>query len=137
MANDSGPSGLQLFGWAMLAGVSMIAVSLVNRFADPGPALRVVLSIAPVLPLAALAWVIMRAIQHLDELQRRIHLDVCRRDLWSAAARPHRLARPELGLFLSGPTRVMDDWLRHRITPIPMNQQLRALSLGSGGTHDS
>jgi hypothetical protein len=75
MANDSGPSGLQLFGWAMLAGVSMIAVSLVNRFADPGPALRVVLSIAPVLPLAALAWVIMRAIQHLDELQRRIHLD--------------------------------------------------------------
>jgi hypothetical protein len=64
-----------LFGLAVLAGALMIGASALNRVADPGPALRVVLAILPVLPLAALAWGIMRAIQHLDELQRRIQLD--------------------------------------------------------------
>jgi hypothetical protein len=75
MTNDSGPGRLQLFGLAILAGVLMIAVSLVNRLAAPGPVLRVVLAIVPVLPIAALAWAILRAIQRLDELQRRIQLD--------------------------------------------------------------
>jgi hypothetical protein len=75
MSSDSGPSRLQLFGLALLTGVLMIAASLVNRVAEPGPALRVALAILPVLPLAALAWAIMRAIASLDELQRRIHLD--------------------------------------------------------------
>ncbi len=81
MANDSarrrlnGPSRLQLFGLALLAGGLMIAASLANRLTDPGPGLRVALAILPVLPLAALAWAILRAIQQLDELQRRIHLD--------------------------------------------------------------
>ena len=75
MSSDSGPSRLQLFGLALLAGVLMIAASLVNRLADPGAALRVALAIVPVLPLAALAWAIMRAIASLDELQRRIQLD--------------------------------------------------------------
>jgi|HubBroStandDraft_6_1064221.scaffolds.fasta_scaffold137734_3 hypothetical protein len=75
MSSDSRPGRLQLFGLALLAGVLMIAASLMNRVSEPGPALRVALAILPVLPLAALAWAIMRAIASLDELQRRIQLD--------------------------------------------------------------
>jgi hypothetical protein len=75
MNRNSGPSQWHLFALAVLSGAMMIAASLVNRLADPGPTLRVVLMIVPVFPLAILAWAILRAIQHLDELQRRIHLD--------------------------------------------------------------
>jgi len=71
---DTGPRQWQLFVLALLSGGLMIAASVVNRLADPGPALRVVLMLVPVIPFAALAWAIMRAIQHLDELQLRIHL---------------------------------------------------------------
>jgi hypothetical protein len=74
MASDFAPSRWQLFGLALLAGGLMIAASVVSRLAEPGPTVRVVLAILPVLPVAALAWGIMRAIASLDELQRRIQL---------------------------------------------------------------
>jgi hypothetical protein len=74
MASDFAPSRWQLFVLALLAGGLMIAASVVSRLAEPGPAVRVVLAILPVLPIAALAWGIMRAIASLDELQRRIQL---------------------------------------------------------------
>lgn len=75
MTTDSSPTRLQLFGLAVLSGIFLIGAAVVNRLADPGPGVRVVLALVPVLPLAALAWAILRAIQHLDEMQRRIHLD--------------------------------------------------------------
>jgi hypothetical protein len=75
MTSASGPTRWQLFGLAILSAVLFIGAAMVNRLADPGPVVRLVLAILPVLPLGVLAWAILRAIQHLDELQRRIHLD--------------------------------------------------------------
>ena len=137
MSSDSGPSRLQLFGLALLAGVLMIAASLVNRLADPGAALRVALAIVPVLPLAALAWAIMRAIASLDELQRRIQLDAiergfcqrhfCGRDLWPTATRPDRPARSQLGVLLSRPARLVGHRLPGRVAGISMKNRLRVM----------
>jgi hypothetical protein len=75
MKTTSGPGRLQLFELAMLGAVLMIAASALNASADLGPGLRGVLALAPIIPLAALAWAIHRAVRQLDELQRRIHLD--------------------------------------------------------------
>jgi hypothetical protein len=75
MSANYQPTRLHLFALATLGAVLLIASSLVNAIADPGPALRVVLALLPVVPLGALAWAIHQAIRQLDELQRRIHLD--------------------------------------------------------------
>jgi hypothetical protein len=75
MSASRGPGRLQLFAWATLAALLMIAAAVVNRHSTPPALVRVVLALLPVVPLAALAWAISRAIGELDEMQRRIHLD--------------------------------------------------------------
>jgi hypothetical protein len=66
---------MQLFALASIAALLMIAASLAMKFAHPGPAVRVALVLAPLVPLGLLAWSIHHAIAGLDELQVRIHLD--------------------------------------------------------------
>ena len=73
--HDGRPKIWQLFGLALLTAVFMIGSSLVSARADSSLALRVVLAIVPLVPAAALAWVIVRAVQQLDEMHRKIHLD--------------------------------------------------------------
>jgi hypothetical protein len=77
MTNDvkSGAGIWLLFGLALLAAALMIGGSLVSAKTDLAPALRVALAIVPLIPLAALAWSIVSAVQHLDEMQRKIQLD--------------------------------------------------------------
>jgi hypothetical protein len=75
MSSDKGPGRLSLFALATAAALLFITGSLVNATRDPGPAVRILLALLPVAPLAALAWSIHRAVRRFDELQRRIQLD--------------------------------------------------------------
>src|SRR5204862_7454717 len=49
--------------------------SLIQRAVNPGPSVRVILALAPMIPVAAMGWAISAAIRGLDELQRRIVLE--------------------------------------------------------------
>jgi hypothetical protein len=73
--HDGGPSIWPLFGLALLTAVFMVGSSLVSARGDSSLALRVMLAIVPLVPAAALAWAIVRAVQQLDEMHRKIHLD--------------------------------------------------------------
>jgi hypothetical protein len=72
---DHGPGQWRLFGLAVFGALLMLCGSLVSAKADPGPALRVGLALAPLAPLGALAWAIVAAVRRMDEMQRKIHLD--------------------------------------------------------------
>ncbi len=62
-------------GLAILAyaGLLILSLTLLPHLTDP--AARYLMSLLPMLPGSAIAWVILRQIRRLDELQRRIQLE--------------------------------------------------------------
>ncbi|MEH3022905.1 MAG: hypothetical protein PGN19_09275 [Pseudomonas oryzihabitans] len=68
---------LQEFSAVMLLYVAVLIGSLVllRHLTDGPPALRALISLAPVLPCALLCWVVLRELRRLDELQLRIQFE--------------------------------------------------------------
>jgi len=58
-----------------VAAATMIGCSLIQREVAPGPALRVILALLPMIPVSAMGWIMFVAIRRLDELQRLIVLE--------------------------------------------------------------
>ncbi len=58
-----------------IAAATMIGCSLVQREMGPGPAVRVILALLPMIPILAMGWVMVVAVRLLDELERLIVLE--------------------------------------------------------------
>ena len=64
-----------VLGLGCLAAASLIGCSLIERRMAPGPSVRVLLALVPMIPVAFMGWAMVVAIRGLDELQRRIVLE--------------------------------------------------------------
>jgi hypothetical protein len=64
-----------VLGFGCLAAATLIGCSLANRGMNPGPSVRVLLAMVPMIPVSFMGWSIVMAIRGLDELQRRIVLE--------------------------------------------------------------
>ena len=64
-----------VLGLSCVAAATLIGCSLIRRAVDPGPAVRVILALVPMMPVSAMGWATIVAIRGLDELQRRIVLE--------------------------------------------------------------
>ncbi|MGO9920539.1 MAG: hypothetical protein ACLQIB_38340 [Isosphaeraceae bacterium] len=58
-----------------VAAACMIGCSLIQREVRPGPAVRVILAVLPMVPILGTGWAMVMAIWGLDELQRLIVLE--------------------------------------------------------------
>jgi hypothetical protein len=64
-----------VLGLSCIAAATLIGCSLIRRALDPGPWVRVILALVPMIPVSAMGWAMIVAIRGLDELQRRIVLE--------------------------------------------------------------
>jgi hypothetical protein len=64
-----------VLGLSCVAAATMIGCSLINRELNPGPSVRVLLALVPMIPVSFMGWSIIVSIRSLDELQRRIVLE--------------------------------------------------------------
>jgi hypothetical protein len=64
-----------ILGLGCLTAATLIGCSLLNRGMAPGPPVRVILALVPMIPAAFLGWAIVAAVRGLDELQRLIVLE--------------------------------------------------------------
>ena len=69
------PSPALVLALGCLAAAAMIGGSLINRGVGPGPSVRVLMALVPMIPVWFLGWSIAAAVRGLDELQRRIVLE--------------------------------------------------------------
>jgi hypothetical protein len=60
---------------AVLCAATAIGASALNKVIQPQPWLRLLILLVPTIPFALLAWLIVRTVRTLDEMQRRIHLE--------------------------------------------------------------
>ena len=70
----------QVSPWTVLAlsggaAATLIGCSWLRRVVGPGPAIRVILALVPIIPVLLMGWAMVVAIRGLDELQRRIVLE--------------------------------------------------------------
>ncbi len=64
-----------VLGLSCVVAATMIGGSLINREMNPGPSVRVILALVPMIPVLFMGWSIVVSIRSLDELQRRIVLE--------------------------------------------------------------
>jgi hypothetical protein len=64
-----------VLGLSCVAAASLIGCSLIKRETSPGPTIRVILALLPMIPVSFMGWSIVVSIRSLDELQRRIVLE--------------------------------------------------------------
>ena len=66
-----------VFGWALIALIAEVAVerALGRQLPSPRPASRQLVGLLPLIPLLLFMLALVRQVQHLDELQRKICLD--------------------------------------------------------------
>ena len=64
-----------VLGLGCVAAATLIGCSLIKRAVNPGPSVRVILALVPMIPVSAMGWAMIAAIRGLDELQRRIVLE--------------------------------------------------------------
>ena len=68
-------SSAMILGLSCVAAATLIGCALIRRAADPGPTVRVILALAPMIPVSVMGWAMIAAVGGLDELQRRIVLE--------------------------------------------------------------
>jgi hypothetical protein len=64
-----------VLGLSCVVAATVIGCSLINREMNPGPSVRVILALVPMIPVFFMGWSIVASIRSLDELQRRIVLE--------------------------------------------------------------
>jgi O-antigen/teichoic acid export membrane protein len=64
-----------VLGLSCVAAATLIGCSLIQRATKPGPSVRVILALIPMIPVSMMGRSIVIAIRNLDELQRRIVLE--------------------------------------------------------------
>jgi hypothetical protein len=64
-----------VLGLSCVVAATVIGCSLINREMNPGPSVRVILALVPMIPVLFMGWSIVVSIRSLDELQRRIVLE--------------------------------------------------------------
>ena len=64
-----------VLGLSCVVAATVIGCSLINREMNPGPSVRVILALVPMIPVFFMGWSIVVSIRSLDELQRRIVLE--------------------------------------------------------------
>jgi hypothetical protein len=63
------------FGSAMVAYVLVVIASVSHLRANPETEFRVIVGFAPAVPIAFIVWAILRELNRMDEMQRRIQTD--------------------------------------------------------------
>lgn len=66
---------LELGGALVLYGVLLVGAAAVERWIQPGGALKLAINLVPMIGALAAAWAIMRGLWRMDEMQRRIQFD--------------------------------------------------------------
>jgi drug/metabolite transporter (DMT)-like permease len=66
---------IELFGAFALYAVLLVGANALERAVRPEGAARIAIALSPMIGAAAAAWVILRALWRMDEMQRRIQLD--------------------------------------------------------------
>jgi hypothetical protein len=64
-----------VLGLGCVVAATVVGCSLINREMNPGPSVRVILALVPMIPVFFMGWSIVVSVRSLDELQRRIVLE--------------------------------------------------------------
>jgi len=67
--------GLELGGALALYVVLLVGANAIDRAIQPVGGLKLAINLLPMVGLFAVAWVVLRALSRMDELQRRIQFD--------------------------------------------------------------
>lgn len=64
-----------ILGWSIVTAIALLLSSSVLSGTEYGPAARLVIAMAPIVMLVGMIALMARQVRHLDEMQRRIHLE--------------------------------------------------------------